>query len=401
MVELEKFISIIKDFTKDLTETYPEYAFLWKKWSVETIPESEQQSLYQYCIKTYPERFFDIIYQNHEIFDKESNENMCFLPNIDFRLLFLCEGVSEKTKKTIWKYLQLILFSIVNDVKDKTLFGESVNLFDGFDENILQEKLEDTMKGITDFFQHLETSPVQEEEEEEDKDKKDTLPNEEFEEMGGEGQQQLPDMKKVFEHLKGLFQGKIGSLATEMAEEISGDFIGLVDEDMKNCQDPKEIIQKLMKNPTKMMSMMKKVSNKLDSKIESGEISKEELMKEAGDIFSKMKDMGGTEQFKDMFEKMKKSMGGAGKNVRMDTSKLNTMMKQNEQRERLREKLEKKRNENILLNNGKNPNEMVFSIIGEEKQEKSFIHPDILKEMEKEEKQDEKKNKKKKSKQKK
>jgi hypothetical protein len=411
MTELQHFISIIRDFTKDLTETFPEYAFLWKKWTAEDLSIEDQKGLFQYCIKRYPERFFDILYQNQDIFDKESNFNMCFLPNVDFRLLFLCQGISDTTKKTLWKYLQLILFSIVGDVKDKSIFGDTMNLFEGLDEGTLKDKLEETMGGITDFFKNLEKDTKEEGGQEEEQESKSSRPFDDFENMfknmnippptmnGSDSEADTevggPDMKKIFEHLKGLFDGKIGSLAKEMAEEISGDFVDLVDEDMKNATDPKDIIQKLMKNPKKVMDLMKKVSTKLDTKLQNGEISKEELMKEAGDIFSKMKDAGGMDQFKDMFEKMKRGMGCAGKNMHMDTSKLNAMMKQNGLREQMKKKLERNKLEKMekienqmnysLENAQKNPNEKIFRIIGEESQEKTFIHPDILKEMELEE----------------
>lgn len=418
MAEIQHFISIIRDFTRDLTETFPEYAFLWKKWVSQDLSTEEQKELFQYCIKTYPERFFDILYQNQDIFNKDSSCNLCFLPNVDFRLLFLCKDISETTKKTLWKYLQLILFSIVGNVKDKSIFGDAVNLFEGLDEGSLKEKLDETMGGITDFFKNLEEGSR----DEKDCDiKEDTstkpsstqphpfddienilknLPNDDtfknaFSGMGCDesksGGGGGPDIKKVFEHLKELFDGKIGSLAKEMAEEISGDFMDFMDEDMRNTTDPTQVIQKLMKNPKKMMDLMKKVSTKLDTKLQSGEISKEELMKEASDIFSKMKETGGMDQFKDMFEKMKRGMGGAGKNVRMDTSKMNTMMKQNDLREKMKKKLEQRKMDTMnysLENAEKNPNEKVFRLIGEEAQEKTFIHPDILKEMEMEEKKE-------------
>jgi len=77
------------------------------------------------------------------------------LPNVSFRLLFNCEDVSDNTKKTLWKYLQLVLFTIVGGVKDKSTFGDTMNMFDGIDESDLQSKLADTMKSITDFLIRL------------------------------------------------------------------------------------------------------------------------------------------------------------------------------------------------------------------------------------------------------
>ena len=58
------------------------------------------------------------MYQN-EIFNPESDSNTLFLPNVDFKILFNSEGVSEQTKQTIWKYLQVILFAVIGDVKNQ------------------------------------------------------------------------------------------------------------------------------------------------------------------------------------------------------------------------------------------------------------------------------------------
>jgi hypothetical protein len=385
--EFNNFLSIIKDFTTDLTATYPEYAFLWKKWAAADLSVEDQHFLYDYCVKTYPERFFDILYQNGDIFiDKESKANMCFLPNVDFRILFLSSGVSENTKKTIWKYLQLILFSIVGGIKDKSHFGDTMNLFNGVDENVLQEKMAETMEGITEFFKNMSPSSTNKEEEEENPNQ-DQNQNQQQDPNQGGLPPLPPNMENIFNHLKGLFEGKIGSLAKEMADEISGEFIDLIDEDMKNTKDPQQIIQKLMKNPKKVMDLMKKVSTKLDGKLKSGEISREELMKEAQEIFGKMKDMGGQEQFKEMFETMAKNMGGMGKNMRMDQSKLDRMMKENTLKDKMRQKLAQKKMEQAAafsLESKGNTNEKVFRFTeGQEgeKQEKTFIHPDILKEM--------------------
>ena len=62
------------------------------------------------CLKVYPERFFDILYQNTDIFTTDVNTH--FYLHIDFSSLWK-EDISEKTRKTIWKYLQLILFQFL------------------------------------------------------------------------------------------------------------------------------------------------------------------------------------------------------------------------------------------------------------------------------------------------
>ena len=82
-----KFGNIIKEFANDLSITFSEYDFLWSKWK-NTVTESEVRDLYIYCLSIYPERFFDILYQNEDIFKKDNKTNTCFLPGVDFKLLF-------------------------------------------------------------------------------------------------------------------------------------------------------------------------------------------------------------------------------------------------------------------------------------------------------------------------
>jgi len=409
------FRSVIGDFTRDLSITFPEFAYLWEKWTLDSVPDTEIDTLCQYCMTVYPERFFDILYQNDEIFNEDSTTNTAFLPNVDFKLLVNCEGISETTKKAIWKYLQLVLFSIVGGVKDKANFGETMNLFDGIDENELQAKLNETMGNLTDFFKNMDSSEGASPESasssatESGEAPSNGEQGEHFKRMF-EGMPNMPNMEDLHGHLKTLFDGKIGKLAREMAEEISGEFSGLMEGDMNDVKSTEDVMKKLMKNPKKIMDLMKTVGGKLDSKMKSGEISRDEIMKEAGDLLSKMKEMGGKDQFTDMLKTMAKNMGGMGKNMRIDTNAIDRLTKQASTRDRMLSKLEQKKRQqaeqleklkadrqkqmelqnsfsaNYSLQQTSSPNNLVFKLDGEEKQEKSFIHPDLLKEMEEEDK---------------
>jgi len=433
------FKSIINDFTRDLTTTFPEYAYLWSKWSGQ-VSDIDIQELFNYILTIYPTRFFDILYENDTIFKMDDDTEVNFLPNVNFRLLYNCEDITENTKKSIWKYLQLILFSIVGAIKDKTNFGDTSNIFEGIDENDLQDKLAETMNSMTDFFKNLEESFNNRDDDEEVPNLVDPdieMPNMEkmqkdmenvFEnifknmesttdtEDGGDDDTKssfpkmsgLPDIKNIHEHLKTLFEGKIGKLAKEMAEEISEEFasdLGNGSENIKNTQDA---IKHLMKDPTKLMGLMKKVGTKLDSKMESGEISREELMKEAQGLLGKMKDMGGGDDLSKMFKEMAKKMG-MGNNVKINKNALDKLTRMEETREKMKSRVlqkkmkeqadfEKKKAEirkrveeqqKIASNYSLNPtdatNEFVFRLEGEDKQEKSFIHPDLIKEMQEQE----------------
>ena len=407
----ENFKSIINDFTNDLSITFPEYSYLWQKWRTSEISDLDLSELFQFCVKVYTERFFDILYQKEEIFHPNDDTNVDFLPNVSFKLLYSCENVSEQTKKIIWKYLQLVLFTIVGGVKDKNLFGDAAGMFENLGEGELNEKMSEVMGGINEFFQNMnfdfdnfsqkETTPEAENEEQPEPGVEDEM-KKTFQKMG------LPDISKLQEHLKTLFDGKIGKLAKEMAEEISEEFSDLLGKDAADIHNPQDVIKQLMKDPKKLMEMMKTVGSKLDNKMKSGEISKEELMKEASEMMNKMKEMGGNDQFNEMFKNMAKNMGAMGKNMKMDTNALDRMTKMTSTKDRMRAKVEQKKQqkeadqareianmkkrldeqEKLLAKYSletKGVNNLVFKLDGEDAQEKSFIHPDLLKEIAEEE----------------
>jgi len=322
------FISAIRDLITDLSNTFPEYAFLWEKWTDLSLSQNVSQDLFEYCLTVYPERFFDILYQNDDIFLITSEVNTRFLPNVDFKILFNGENVSEVTKKSLWKYLQLILFTIVNKVTDKSKFGDSANMFDGIDETELHEKINAAMINLGDFFQMTDEPKNLTD------DPGETTFN--FDKMDN-----IPSADDVHGHLKGLFDGKIGSLAKELAEEITGDFADLMEDDgtIKSAQD---VVKKIMKNPKKIMDLLKVVSIKLNTKMKNGDISQDDIMKEASEIMGRMKDMGGDNDFSEIFKNITKNMGPMTENKTALTRMTQQMTNQNS----LKSKLEKRRHDN-------------------------------------------------------
>ena len=350
----ENFNQTILDFIVDIETTFPEHTHILEKWK--NMTSDVQQTLYEYISKVYPERFFDILYQNTEIFQNDEI-NTKFLPELDFKVLYNDETVSDNTRQVLWKYLQLILFLVVGNIKDKSMFGESANIFDGIEEDELGNKLKETMDDLGGFFKNMGLNMDQTQEEE-----KQSTP--ECDASSG-----LPNIENLQDHLKSLFDGKIGKLAKDLAEEISTDFSSVLGDfgeiDENNPPSTNDILKKLMKNPKKIMDLVKTVGSKIKSKMDDGEINKEDLMGEASDILSKMKEMGGTDE---MNEILKKFAGSMGKNMKIDKNALNRMSKTEAMKERMRQKLEKKQQEyNITEEEGKKK----FSLVDEDKQERS------------------------------
>jgi hypothetical protein len=219
---------------------------------------------------------------------------------------------------------------------DDKSFGEHTSkLFEGIDESELSEKMQESVSKIFDMLDKNEDGKSESGEGQEEGHE------EEQEESQGQDEGSTPNAfaEKYMEHLKKIMNGKIGALASELVEEMKEDFKTEFG-DIKDESDAKGIFKKLMKNPQKLMKLMKSVTDKLKSKMSSGEISKEELVKEATDMF---KDMGGKDMgdFGSMFKDMAKSMGMGG--AKMNMNALNSIIKKNEQKDRMRANLQKKK----------------------------------------------------------
>jgi hypothetical protein len=199
-----------------------------------------------------------------------------------------------------------------------------------------------------------------------------------FENAAGGGGE-MPNANDLHEHLKGLFDGKIGSLAKELAEEISHDVEYLFTEEEggsaginpNDINSTGDLINKLIKNPKKIMSLMKTISGKLQTKMKSGEISEEEIMKEAGELMGKMKGMKGMGAMNDMFKNLAKGMGGGAGGGGINVGALQRMQKQMAAKERMRAKMDANAKANSNANAKKHiektndPSRSVFRI-GEE-----------------------------------
>jgi hypothetical protein len=378
-MSIQNIRSIVIDFTNDLTKVFPEYAFLWEKWL--SADDAEYKKLNQHFMAVFPERFFDIVNCNMDIFNAETP--LMFLPDVDFKLLFNCVGVSDGTKTSMWKYLQLLLFTVLGDMQDTTNFGKTLNMFESIDETELQNKMKETMEGLDDFFKDLSTKDA-------DAGAKDAstedLPKDS--DTNGSTGFKLPKPEFIQEHMKILMEGKLGKLAKELTEEFTEDLKDVFDE-TTNDHSIKDIMAQFMKDPKKLMGIMKKITDKLQNKMQNGDISQDELMGEIGGLVEKFKQMGGGEDFiknftNGPFAKMFKNMaGGASMN------QMAQMGKQSAMKERLRKKMEEKKMREAIAtqaiatqaqaatqasqstsSTAKSPKTYVVKI-GDEKQEKS------------------------------
>ena len=156
------FFKIIDDFVQYLFGTFPELKTNPLLLAVQEKTPEAYQTLFDNVLATFPQVMMDILQENEDLF-KESH---FFLPEVDFKILWN-ETITPTTKATLWKYLKLILFSILGHID--TPFPE--------------EKMKEAMDNMKDMFE------------------------------GKEG---------LEKELEGMMGGKIGALAKEIAEETIG-----------------------------------------------------------------------------------------------------------------------------------------------------------------------------------
>ena len=279
----EELVKVIYDLINDILFTFPEFKDglnLDLHNIKETRDEDSIQNVYEHIKTVFPERFFDILYKNEEMFVKDEI-NTEFLPGIDFKDLWKTD-ISDNTKETIWKYLQIILFSVIGKVNSQDSFGDTAKLFEAINEDDLKNKLEEAMSNLQNM---MDDGPI---------------------DVSGINLDQLPKPDDIQGHISGLLDGKLGKLAKEIAAETAEE----LNIDAENATSVNDVFQNLFKNPGKLMSLVQNVGGKLDSKIKSGEIKESELMQEAGELLGKMKDMPGMGDIQSMLSKM--GMGGPG-----------------------------------------------------------------------------------------
>ena len=319
----EEFKKIIIDFVSDLERTFPEYSPILNKY-FKTSDDSTDFSndklfdVFNFCKEKYPPHFFDILYQNSTIFESQSTNDTEFLPNIHFKNLWE-QNISDNTKETIWKYLQLILFTVIGKVDNSDDFGDSIKLFEAINNDNFKNKLEETFESMQNMFTQNNSDN-----------------NDDNDDKKNEPKFNIPNSENLHEHISGLLNGKLGTLATELAEEITQD----MNIDENNMENMNDIFNSLIKDPKNLMGMVNKISNKLEAKFKSGDIKESELLSEASEMMSQFKNMPGMENFQQMFSQMGMDFNSKNVDTKGTQAQIQRRLKLAKTKERIRAKAE-------------------------------------------------------------
>ena len=302
MSEVEqKLFSLFSDFIRDLSKVFPEIkSSLYRNYEDCLVDGSK-------CLCDFPKvkRFLEligdyekfIVDKNLEFFDLEVE----FLEEIQFNRLWE-KSISNKTRESIWKYLQTFQLISINLKSSEDL----KNVLNGEDIKIEKDVAKDLkkMKKLSEEVQNKSTtgdSGV----------------------FGTGGENELDKM------LGGLMNSGIGDIAKEVAESLDVEsMFGNVSEN----SNPMELMSQLM-NPEKMGAIFNNINSVMEKKMDSGELSQSDLKKEAENMMGKM---GENPMFKGMMEQMNESQSSQQNNS--DTEELSKEEKQRRLREKIKEK---------------------------------------------------------------
>ena len=321
------FQRIVRDFLHDIIRVYPERADTMAEDLKQIAVDGENvtecvERVRAHVLSYAPKHFFEILYENDSLFT--SDDDVEFLPGLKMKELWSEEGVSDATKSTMWKYMQLILFNVVGDISDKDSFGDAASLFEAINEDELKSKLEETLGHMESLFEK-------------------SGDGEGSTEGGEEGKSHFPhdapSAQEMHDHISSMLGGKLGALAKEIADDAAEE-LGLDDKLLGEDGNVNQVFKKLFQNPGKLISLVKRMGGKIDHKIKSGEIKESELLEEATQFMGKMKSMPGMENMQEMLKKMGMAGGASKAGMAAFQSHMNRNIKSAKTKERMQAKLQ-------------------------------------------------------------
>ena len=249
----DKVFDIFSDFIKDLSKTFPEIKnCLYRNYEKELIGEEKK-------LDSSPKlrSFLDKIKENEKLITEKNieffNKDIDLLEEISFKKLW-DKNISDKTKDTIWKYLQT--FTIINiNLNSSDALKKILNNQESIikKEDISDKKTAKDLKNLKKLTEDV----------------KKTEENENFDNLFG-----------------GIMDTDIGKLAKNVADEMN---IESVFGHINGDEDPMAIMQKMM-NPDTMSNIFKNISGTLDNKVKAGELDPNKLRNDAQNICDTMKD---------------------------------------------------------------------------------------------------------------
>ena len=290
---INNFNNTLIEFYSELISSFPEHKELLKKYINDiynNMNDDKYTIQFMNSIKPY---ILELSKKNEEIF----NQEIFLIENIDFNKIWN-SNITFQTKNAIWKYfhsLYLLGNTIINKNND---INQIISCIKNNDDK--SSDFNEHSQALVNIIKNLENNNSE-------------LSSDKSEDQSNET---IPDLDNLFGN------SKIGELASELANEISVDDLGL---DSEINENPAKLLDSLMngQNSTKLMDMIQTVGNKIQNKISSGQVNETQLLNEAQ---SMMGALGNNDLLSNMMNNMNK---GNTKNT-------------NKTKDRLKRKLNKK-----------------------------------------------------------
>ena len=280
---LEKFNFYLKSFLGELVTIFPEHK--------ETIDNeySEVLGAESLIVDTYVKEYMDSVTPYHSDIAQKNDKlflgenELKFLRNLDFRG-FWTKDLSDSTRENVWKYLQTLYVLGRKIVASDDDVNEMLNELNSKDE----ETLKSHQKEMMDMIENMSK-------------------------ITDENRSNNSEVENLFNN------GIISDIAKELTTELDLDKL-----DMGNPQNMNEAFSNIMGGGggNNFFNLISKVGEKIQNKVESGQINQGDLISEA------QKMMGGLRNPEQMAKSMMNNRNQRGKESTKD---------------RLRRKLEEKK----------------------------------------------------------
>lgn len=268
----EKFLNILREFIPDFLSEFPDYTNTLHP-TIKLICDTSNNlfdedddvkinTFYSNSSEVLCNYYKEILYDDYSIFESSKKIKLEFIESIDFYYIWKLPSTSEETKTILFKYLKMFIISILSfETHEEKIGNTTVEILKDINSDVMKSKITHTLEELNEFF----------------------IKNESI-------SKDIPKVESLIKTLENVSNGKIGQLAKEIADETFKDFD--IKDDL-NGESIDNIFTSMFNNPQKLMKMTKSISQKLDSKIKSGELKDSDLMQEASDIVSQMKNVPG------------------------------------------------------------------------------------------------------------
>lgn len=340
---MEKFQNCLNDFLHVITKNYPSQSSVinnyYKRDTSDNVLDIEKHL--ESFLKNCEGKGDDISSKNDIIFSKSNT----ILDSVNFNEIWNDRLLTDNQRENIWKYLHslyLHAYEYHSEKDVKSILKELKRLSKSKDHELSEEE--------RTFLNIIDCLTIERKVEER---KNDDENNSDSDEDSGIN---FNNIKSTFESMQNdLFQGQIGTLAKEIAEEL--------DINKLNLNDPLSLLKSVVSgnfdennDTTGVSSLVKNISAKVQNKITSGELDENKLYEEAKTVMNKFSKLAGSGKgnknpMASMFNNMmKKAQEGGNEDLSTDDimNMAKMMMPKNvsglmTRKDRLKKKLEDKK----------------------------------------------------------